>query len=171
MELLLCCSSVCCLSRAFSFSPVTSTAETWSLFSLLLSLRSFFQMSAQRQRAGTGTWSTFAVSSARLFWAASVTSWKRAGRTAAPALSPCTPSTATPAGNTSVRAHLSVPTWNPLSHPRAASPLCSCRNCTVANAKRRLTCFLSIVKILNIKSLQADSLVWRSRSTFWQLVL
>lgn len=53
--------------------------------------------------------------------------------------------------------------------PRAAGPLCSCRNCTVANAKRRLTCFLSIVKILNIKSLQVDSLVWRS--TFWQLVL
>lgn len=76
--------------------------------------RSSLQTSAPRLRVATGTWSTSAALSARPCWEASATSWRRDDRTAVPALSPSTPSTATPVGSISVCCQASV-TANPHS--------------------------------------------------------
>ena len=62
--------------------------------------RSYLPMNALKRRAGTGTWSTSAATSARPPWAASATSWRTDGHTAATASSPFTQSTATHVENT-----------------------------------------------------------------------
>lgn len=97
--------------RASSLCPVIQHAVITQLrfylyglsindtLSYVFVLRSSLQMSAPRQRAVTGIWSTFAVLSARRCLGVSVTSWRRDGPTAVPASSPCMQSTAIPAGN------------------------------------------------------------------------
>lgn len=78
--------------------------ETLCMFFFsFLFFRSSSTMSARRQRAVTGTWSTFPALNAKPFWAASGTLWKTVGPTAVAVSSPCMLNTARPVANTSVR--------------------------------------------------------------------
>lgn len=98
----------CSLAFSFLFNDKWICASFSCHSCYLFPLRSSLRTSAQKQKAGTGTWSTSAASSARRFWAASATSWKRAVRTAADVSSPSTPSTATPVANISVGANFGL---------------------------------------------------------------